>query len=212
VRAIRVLDTGTLEQVVENARRAVADEGYTALKILLFQRDHHVRRQASRIEDLVARFAAIRETVGWDIDLGVELHRNMSAGDAVLLSGEIARLRPLFVEDRSADSVLAMRAFANKVGLPVAPESEHDDLGVRRVPRAPGVAFIRPTSGSLGNHTREKDLRPRRVLPRRHPASRGAVRPVAVAAHVQLGMCVPTGSCRSTCRRTSRAGQTSWTT
>ena len=42
-------------------------------------------RQAARIEDLVARFAAVRETVGWEIDLGVELHRNMTAGDAVLV-------------------------------------------------------------------------------------------------------------------------------
>jgi galactonate dehydratase len=48
-------------------------------------------RQAARIADLVARFAAIRETVGWQIDLGVELHRNMSAGDAVMLCGELAR-------------------------------------------------------------------------------------------------------------------------
>ena len=108
-----VLDTGTADQVVEAARRAVSDEGYTALKIILFQEEHHLMRQAARIDDLVTRFAAIRETVGWQIDLGVELHRNMSAGDAVLLCGELARLRPLFVEDPiPPDSVAALRAFA----------------------------------------------------------------------------------------------------
>ena len=66
------------------------DDDYTALKIILFQHDHHPMRQASRIDDLVARFAAIRETVGWEIDLGVELHRNMQAGDAVMLADELA--------------------------------------------------------------------------------------------------------------------------
>jgi galactonate dehydratase len=194
VRAMRVLDTGTLEEVVENARRAVADEGYTALKILLFQRDHHVRRQASRIEDLVARFAAIRETVGWDIDLGVELHRNMSAGDAVLLSGEIARLRPLFVEDPiPPDSVLAMRAFASKVGLPVAAGERNTTIWeFAEYLERPGVAFIRPDVGIAGGITHVKKICALAesfhagILPHAVPSG-----PVAVAAHVQLGMCVP---------------------
>ena len=41
VRAMRVVDTGTLDEVVAASRRAVEDEGYTALKMLLFQHDHH---------------------------------------------------------------------------------------------------------------------------------------------------------------------------
>jgi galactonate dehydratase len=194
VRAIRVLDTGTLEQVVENARRAVADDGYTALKVLLFQHDHHLGRQASRIEDLVARFAAIRETVGWDIDLGVELHRNMSAGDAVLLSGELARLRPLFVEDPiPPDSVLAMRAFAEKVSVPVAAGERNTTIWeFAEYLERPGVAFIRPDVGIAGGITHVKKICALAesfhagVLPHAVPSG-----PVAVAAHVQLGMCVP---------------------
>jgi galactonate dehydratase len=194
VRAIRVLDTGTLEQVVENARRAVADDGYTALKILLFQHEHHLGRQASRIEDLVARFAAIRETVGWDIDLGVELHRNMSAGDAVLLSGELARLRPLFVEDPiPPDSVLAMRAFADRVSVPVAAGERNTTIWeFAEYLERPGVAFIRPDVGIAGGITHVKKICALAesfhagVLPHAVPSG-----PVAVAAHVQLGMCVP---------------------
>ena len=176
------------------ARAAVEEDGYTALKILLFQDDHHPMRQAARIGDLVASFAAIRETVGWDIDLGVELHRNMTAGDALLLCGELARFRPLFVEDPiPPDSVVALRAFAAKVGLPVAAgEREHDDLGVRRVPRA-ARDRVRPARrrDRRRDHARQEDLRPRRVVPRRHPPARRPSGPVAVAAHVQLGMCVP---------------------
>jgi galactonate dehydratase len=194
VRAMRVLDTGTLEQVVENARRAVADDGYTALKILLFQHDHHLGRQASRIEDLVARFAAIRETVGWDIDLGVELHRNLSAGDAVLLSGELARLRPLFIEDPiPPDSVLAMRAFAEKVSVPVAAGERNTTIWeFAEYLERPGVAFIRPDVGIAGGITHVKKICALAesfhagVLPHAVPSG-----PVAVAAHVQLGMCVP---------------------
>ena len=66
VRAMKVLvDEHSTDELVEAARRAVEDEGYGALKVLLFQNEHHTMRQAARIDDLVGRFAAVRETVGW---------------------------------------------------------------------------------------------------------------------------------------------------
>jgi galactonate dehydratase len=194
VRAMRVVDTGTLEQVVESSRAAVEDHGYTALKVILFQHDHHGQRQAARIADLVARFAAIRETVGWQIDLGVELHRNMSAGDAVMLCGELARLRPLFVEDPiPPDSVAAMRAFAAKVSLPVAAGERNTTIWeFAEYLERPGVNFIRPDVGTSGGITHVKKICAlgeafhAGVLPHAVPSG-----PVGVAAHVQLGICVP---------------------
>jgi galactonate dehydratase len=194
VRAMRVVDTGTLEEVVEAARRAVADDGYSALKILLFQHDHHGTRHAARLENLVARFAAVRETVGWDIDIGVELHRNMTSGDAVSLSAELARLRPLFVEDPiPPDSVMAMRAFAAKVCLPVAAGERNTTIWeFAEYLERPGVAFVRPDVGIAGGITHVKKICALAesfhagVLPHAVPSG-----PVAVAAHVQLGICVP---------------------
>jgi galactonate dehydratase len=194
VRAMRVLDTGTRDEVLAAARRAVKDEGYTALKVILFQHDHHGARQAARIADLVARFSAIRETVGWEIDLGVELHRNMSAGDAVMLCGELAPLRPLFVEDPiPPDSVAAMRAFVDKVGVPVAAGERNTTIWeFAEYLERPGVNFIRPDVGVAGGITHVKKICAlgeafhAGIIPHAVPSG-----PVAVAAHVQLGMCVP---------------------
>jgi galactonate dehydratase len=195
VRAMRVIDTGSLEEVVEAARRAVDDDGYGALKIILFQHDHHPMRQAARIDDLVARFAAIRETVGWQIDLGVELHRNMTAGDAVLLCGELARFRPLFVEDPiPPDSVAGLRAFAAKVNVPVAAGERNTTIWefAEYLERPGGVAYVRPDVGIAGGITHVKKICALAeafnagVLPHAVPSG-----PVALAAHVQLGMCVP---------------------
>ena len=194
VRAIRVVDTGTLDQVVAAARHAVDVEGYTALKILLFQQDHHVMRQAARIGDLVARFEAVRETVGWQIDLGVELHRNMNAGDALMLSDEIARLRPLFVEDPiPPDSVAALRAFAARARVPVAAGERTTTIWeFAEYLERPGVAYIKPDVGIAGGITHVRKICALAeafhagVLPHAVPSG-----PVAVAAHVQLGMSVP---------------------
>jgi galactonate dehydratase len=194
VRAMRVVDTGSLEDVVEGARRAVEAEGYTALKILLFQHDHHRMRHAARLDDMVARFAAVRETVGWHIDLGVELHRNMTTGDAILLAAELARLRPLFVEDPiPPDSVAALRAFAEKVSVPVAAGERNTTIWeFAEYLERPGVAFVRPDVGIAGGITHLKKICALAesfnagVLPHAVPSG-----PVAVAAHVQVGMSAP---------------------
>lgn len=195
VRAMKVLiDEHSVDQLVDSARRAVEEEGYSALKILLFQNEHHLMRQAARIEDLVARFSAVRETVGWQIDLGVELHRNMTAGDAVLLCAELARFRPLFVEDPiPPDSVAALRAFAARVGLPVAAGERNTTIWeFAEYLERPGVDYVRPDVGIAGGITHVKKICALAesfhagVIPHAVPSG-----PVATAAAVQLGICVP---------------------
>src|SRR5271165_5076596 len=194
VRAMKVLvDEHSTDELVEAARRAVEVEGYSALKVLLFQNEHHMMRQAARIEDLVGRFAAVRETVGWSIDLGVELHRNMTAGDAVMLCDELGRLRPLFVEDPvPPDSVMALRAFADKVSVPVAAGERNTSIWeFAEYLERPGIAYVRPDVGIAGGITHVKKICAvaesfhAGVIPHAVPSG-----PVAVAAHVQLGMCV----------------------
>ena len=195
VRAMKVLvDERSTEELVAAAHRAVEAEGYSALKILLFQNEHHAMRQAARIEDLVARFSAVRETVGWQVDLGVELHRNMSAGDALLLCGELARFRPLFVEDPiPPDSVAALRAFASKVPLPVAAGERNTTIWeFAKYLERPGIAYVRPDVGIAGGITHVKKICALAesfhagVIPHAVPSG-----PVAIAALVQLGICVP---------------------
>jgi galactonate dehydratase len=194
VRAMRVIEPGTLEELVERARTAVSDEHYSALKIILFQHDHHEMRQASRIAELVRRFAAIRETVGWEIDLGVELHRNMQAGDAVLLADELQPLRPFFVEDPiPPDSVMAMRAFAAKVNVPVAAGERNTTVWeFAEYLERPGVNYVRPDVGIAGGITHVRKICALAeafhagILPHAVPSG-----PVALAAHVQLGLCTP---------------------
>jgi galactonate dehydratase len=132
--------------------------------------------------------------VGWDIDLGVELHRNMTAGDAILLCGELARFRPLFVEDPiPPDSVAGLRAFAAKVGVPVAAGERNTTIWeFMEYLERPGIAFARPDVGIAGGITHVKKICALAeavnagILPHAVPSG-----PVAVAAHVQLGVTVP---------------------
>lgn len=194
VRAMLVLGYGTVEELCAEAKAAV-DEGYTALKVLLFQDEHHPMTHAGRIADMVQRMQALRDTVGWDVDLGVELHRNMMPGDSIALMRELEKFRPFFVEDPIVpDSVMAFAKIAEKSNLPMAAGertasiyefAEYVDYG--------GVSYLRPDIGVAGGFTQLRKIcamgeaHHMAMLP--HSVPNG---PVATAAHVHMGVAAVT--------------------
>ncbi len=193
VRAMLVVAGSSPDEVAAVCRDGVA-AGYGALKLILFTHELHQRRQGSRVEELIARFSAAREEVGWDVDLAVELHRNLSPGDAVSFCHEAARLRPLFVEDPiPPDSVLSLGAVGARVPVPMAAGERNTTIyEFRELAEQPGMAFLRPDVGIAGGITQVRKIcalaeaHHQGVAPHAVPSG-----PVAVAAHVQLGMAVP---------------------
>jgi len=193
VRAMLVIDYGTVDQVVASCRDAVS-RGYTALKILLFQEEHHRMRHGARLRDLVERTAAIREAVGWEIDLGIELHRNMVPGESIALIRELEQFRPLFVEDPIVpDSVLSFGEVALKTRVPMAAGERNTTIWeFREYVEQGGVHHIRPDVGIAGGITHVKKIcalaeaHHQGIIPHAVPSG-----PVATAAQVQLGACVP---------------------
>ena len=193
VRAMLVIDYGTIEAVTAQCRDAVS-RGYTALKILLFQEEHHRMRHGARLKDLVDRTAAIREAVGWEIDLGIELHRNMVPGESIALIRELEAFRPLFVEDPIVpDSVLSFGEVSAKTRVPMAAGERNTTIWEFREYVEHGhLHHIRPDVGIAGGITHVKKIcalaeaHHQQVIPHAVPSG-----PVATAAQVQLGMCVP---------------------
>lgn len=193
VRAMKVLQTGTVDEVVQHARDA-QDEGYTAIKVLLHQHDHHTMSHAERIADLVARMAAIRDATGDAMDIGVELHRNMQPGNSIALIRELAAYRPLFVEDPiPPDSALSFGEVSAKSDVPMAAGERNTTIyEFREYVEAGGVSFIRPDVGIAGGFTHVMKIcalaeaHHQGVIPHAVPSG-----PVATMAHVHLGIAVP---------------------
>ncbi len=193
VRAMKVIQTGALKEVVASSV-AAQNAGYTAIKVLLFQHEHHQMRHAERIADLVERFGAIRDAVGDDLDIGIELHRNMQPGNSVALINELARFRPLFVEDPvTPDSALAFAEVSAKVGVPMAAGERNTTIyEFREYVEHAGVSFVRPDIGIAGGFTHVRKIcamaeaHHQGVIPHCVPSG-----PVATMAHVQLGISVP---------------------
>lgn len=193
VRAMRVLPTGALEEVNAAAVAAVG-EGYSAVKVLLFQPEHHEMRLARRLDDLVERMASLRETLGSDIDIAVELHRNMGPGDSLLLLDRIAEFTPIFVEDPlPPDSVLSLGEVAHKARVPIAAGERNTTIWeFREYIEHGGIAVVRPDAGVAGGITHVRKIcalaESHHVLVAPHAVPSG---PIATAAHVHLGVSSP---------------------
>ena len=193
VRGMKVVSGQTKEALI-NDSLAAQKEGYTAIKVILHQHEHHGMRHAQKIEDLVNRMAELRDAVGNTLDIGVELHRNMQPGNSIALIKELMKYRPLFVEDPvPPDSVLSFGEVSAKVDTPMAAGERNTSIyEFREYIEHAGLSFVRPDIGLAGGFTHVRKIcgmaeaHHQGVLP--HAVPSGAI---ATMAHIHLGISVP---------------------
>ena len=193
VRAMLVIPYGTPDEVAQACKKA-ADEGYTALKVMVYQPEHHLMAFGAKVKDMVERMALIRETVGWDVEVGIELHRNMALGESIAAIREFEQFRPLFVEDPiPPDSVLSFGEVAQKSRVPMAAGERNTTIWeFREYVEHGGVHHIRPDVGIAGGITGTRKIcalaeaHHQGIIPHAVPSG-----PVATAAQVQLGFAIP---------------------
>jgi galactonate dehydratase len=81
----------------------------------------YFKGHARKLADAVDTLAAVRAAVGEDVDLCVEIHRRLTAVEAVAFAREIAPLRPMFYEDPiPPTSHDAMARVVDRIEIPVA--------------------------------------------------------------------------------------------
>jgi galactonate dehydratase len=193
VRGMKVVWGQTKEALI-NDSLAAQKEGYTAIKVILHQHEHHGMRHAEKIEDLVNRMAELRDAVGNTLDIGVELHRNMQPGNSIALIKELMKYRPLFVEDPvPPDSVLSFGEVSAKVDTPMAAGERNTSIyEFREYIEHAGLSFVRPDIGLAGGFTHVRKIcgmaeaHHQGILP--HAVPSGAI---ATMAHIHLGISVP---------------------
>lgn len=193
VRGMKVVWGQTKEALI-NDSLAAQKEGYTAIKVILHQHEHHGMRHAQKIEDLVNRMAELRDAVGNTLDIGVELHRNMQPGNSIALIKELMKYRPLFVEDPvPPDSVLSFGEVSAKVDTPMAAGERNTSIyEFREYIEHAGLSFVRPDIGLAGGFTHVRKIcgmaeaHHQGVLP--HAVPSGAI---ATMAHIHIGISVP---------------------
>jgi galactonate dehydratase len=149
----------SVEERAASARKQ-ADAGYLSLRTLPFFDGWEKQTPTQIITDAIAIVDAIRSEVGFGIDLGLEIHRNLRPEQAIVLAGELAPYRILYYEDPLAPETLEpMEYIARHINIPMATGErfynifQFKDLIDRKI-----VSLIRPDLSLAGGFTQVKKI------------------------------------------------------
>ncbi|MFW6174993.1 MAG: mandelate racemase/muconate lactonizing enzyme family protein [Chloroflexota bacterium] len=192
VRAMALIHGGSREELSASAAQAKQD-GFTAVKMTPFPTEWWTLPYTQLIRECVGIVEAVRETVGWEFDIGVEIHRNMVPSEAIVFAQEIEKYLPYFVEDPIApESVLSMAEVAEKMRAPLAVGERNNTIWeFREYSEKTRAHFIRPDVGLAGGVMQVKKIAAiaesyhQRIIPHNF------LGPVATATCVQLAGCTP---------------------
>ena len=192
VRAMVLLYGHGKDELVASAERAKKD-GFTAVKLTPFPPDWSRKSYPNLIRACTDIVAAVRETIGWDMDMGLEVHRNMVPAEAIVFAQQIEKFLPYFIEDPIApDSVLSMGEVAKKIKLPLAAgERNHTIWEFREYVEKAGIHFVRPDVSLGGGITHVKKIAAIAESHHQGVIPHNFLGPIATACCVQLAACTP---------------------
>ena len=182
----------TVDDCAASAQEQVG-AGYLSLRMTPFLPGFERKTPSHVISDAIAMVAAVRAAVGYNIDLGIEIHRNLRPEEAIILARELLPFRILFYEDPLApQSLEAMEYIAKTVPLPIATGErfynifQFKDLIDRKI-----VSLIRPDLSLAGGFTQVKKIAAiaESAFVGMFPHLMGS--PVNIAAFCQLDAAIP---------------------
>lgn len=154
----------TEEELIENAVKGV-EEGYTALGHLNPYLDEPRTKayedgNAAMLYKAEQRIAKIREAVGPEVDLCLELHRRLEPGLAVQLSARLELYNPMFLEDPiRPDNFDAMGQVASRCRIPIATgERIHTVHEFEMLLERGACSYVRASLGVCGGFTGAKKI------------------------------------------------------
>lgn len=143
---------------------ALKEQGFTAVKIFLtepvIRPDGSNEFFSSRLAMSVERVKAVRETVGDNFDLVLEVHRSMNVAQAIAFGREVEKYHPMILEDPVApDNLDSMAEVASKVATPIATGErfiniqEFKDILVKKA-----AQYVRPDVCTIGGISAAKKV------------------------------------------------------
>jgi len=186
------------EEYAEAAQQVVAD-GYDALKFDPFAvtpdgRWLYTRRLLSReLADLAfGRVKAVREAVGPEVDILIEVHGNLGVRSAIEMGCRFVELDPFFYEEPvDALNVDAMNKVSENVPLPIAAgERLYTRYGFRQYIEKQALDILQPDMGLAGGISEVKKIATYAEVYNLHVQPHNCGGPISTAAAMQLDACI----------------------
>jgi galactonate dehydratase len=181
----------TYGDYIESAK-VNADAGFTALKVGLVGTFQPVDTPA-RVEEAARRFAAIREAVGPEVDVGVDFHGRCSPAMAIRLAQAMEPYQPMFIEEPVLpENVDALVRVARSTSIPIATgERLFTKWGYREVLEKGAAAILQPDLSHAGGILECKKIAAMAECYYAALAPHCPLGPIALAACLQLDACIP---------------------
>ena len=183
----------TTEELVKNAVRA-KQLGFTAVgHISPFVPESPNMSHSKKMTDAIDRVRKYREALGDDVDICVEIHRQLTPSEAIVLGRGLEPLHPFFFEDPTLpDSIDQMALIARHIHIPIATgERIHTIFEFEELLSRDAVQFVRPDVCLAGGISHCKKIAA--LAEARHVGvvPHNPLSPVSTAACVQLDACIP---------------------
>lgn len=184
-------NTDTIEQAVAKAK-AMKEQGFTAIKI---GADFPVRQVDSLkvLEKQVERFARIREAVGSEMDIAIDLHGRFSPAMAIRLARQLEPYYPMFIEEPTLpENVDTLVRVAHSTSIPIATgERLFTRWGFREVLEKQAAVIVQPDLCHAGGILEGKKIAAMAEVYYGTIAPHNPLGPISLAACLQLDACTP---------------------
>ncbi|MDY4611764.1 MAG: mandelate racemase/muconate lactonizing enzyme family protein [Sphaerochaetaceae bacterium] len=177
---------------------AAKEQGFTAVGHLTPFADEPretpwFKTHVARMEDGIESVRRYREAVGNDVDLCIEIHRQLTVSEAVVLGKGIEEFKPLFYEDPvRPDGFDDMARVAEKVDVPIATgERIHTLAEFGMLLSRNACRYVRPDVCMCGGLTHAKKIAALAEAFNVQVVPHNPLSPVSTAACIQLAACIP---------------------
>ncbi len=187
----------TREELVRGCIAAKA-QGFTAVGHLTPFTDDprdepYFKTHAAKMGDAIETVRQYREAVGDDVDLCIEIHRQLTPAEAVVLARGIEPYHPFFYEDPILpDNFDAMGLVAQQIHIPIATgERLHTIFEFEMLLARGAVQYVRPDVCLCGGISGAKKIAALAEARHVEVVPHNPLGPVSTAACLQIAAAIP---------------------
>ena len=168
------------------------DAGFTAVKMNATEELHYIDSHR-KIDEAVARLAAVRDVAGLDFGVAVDFHGRVHRGMAKVLAKELEPFHPLFIEEPVLpEHNEALREVARSCTIPIAVgERMFTRWGFKDVLQQGYVDVLQPDLSHAGGILEVRKIAAMAEAFDVAVAPHCPLGPIALAASLQLDACTP---------------------
>jgi galactonate dehydratase len=177
---------------VGRAAKQQVEAGFTAIKMNATEEMHYID-SLGKVDEAIARIAAVREAVGKEVGIGIDFHGRIHKSMAKILVKELEPYRPMFIEEPVLpENNEALREIARYTSCPIATgERMYTRWGFKELLAQGIVDIIQPDLSHAGGILETRKIAAMAEAYDIAIAPHCPLGPIALAACLQLDTCTP---------------------